>query len=253
MSVSALLAQQALNVNPAAWQPRVDGAILPQGVGAAFASGQFNRVPIIEGTTHDEFTLFTATLFVFRGIPVNAATYPSLVASVLGVPLATATFIANTFYPLAAYGGNAGLALSAVGTDAAFACNSRLAARRISQYAPTWTYEFSDTTAPMIFLPPAGFPYGAYHGSEVQYLMGERNAVPAPGLNAQQLQLADVMQGYWTQFAHTGDPNDGVGPSWPAYQPTTSDFFQKFVGTSPQPYSGTAFAADHKCAVWGSP
>lgn len=249
VSVATLLANQS--TNPAAYLPKVDGSILPLSVGAAFASGQFNRVPVIEGSTHDEFRLFVATLFVFKGIPVNAATYPSLIAAVLGVPLATANVIAS-FYPLAAYS-SPEVALSAVGTDAVFACNSRVAARLLAQYVPVWAYEFNDPNAPQVFLPPAGFPYGAYHGSEVQYLFDVRASVAAPALTSSQLALADNMQRYWTQFALEADPNDGQAPAWAAYQPAGSNSFQSLVPSTPQPTTGAAFAADHKCAVWGSP
>ena len=35
---------------------------------------------------------------------------------------------------------------------------------------PTYAYEFNDENAPELFLPPVGFPYGAAHASEIQYL-----------------------------------------------------------------------------------
>jgi para-nitrobenzyl esterase len=248
--VATLLANQS--TNPAAYLPRVDGSILPLSIGAAFASGQFNRVPVIEGSTHDEFRLFVATLFELRGIPVNAATYPSLISAVLGVSPAVAQSLATFVYPLAAYP-SAAVALGALGTDAVFACNSRVAARSLARYVPTWVYEFNDPNAPQVFLPPVSFPYGAYHGSEVQYLFDVRINVPAPSLTAQQLQLADNMQRYWTQFARAADPNDGQAPAWAPFQPSVSDSFLSLVTPTPQPYSGTAFGADHKCAVWGSP
>ncbi|HKU40742.1 MAG TPA: carboxylesterase family protein [Polyangiales bacterium] len=250
LPVTTILANQS--TSPTAYLPKVDGSILPVSVATAFATGQFNRVPVIEGSTHDEFTLFVATQFELRGTPVTAANYPFLVAAVLGVPLPTAQFIANNFYPLALYP-NPSRALAAIGTDAAFACNTRVAARLLAQWVPTWAYEFSDATAPQVFLPPVSFAYGSYHGSEVQYLFDVRAAVPAPPLNAQQLALADSMQSYWTSFAKAADPNGGSVPAWGRYQPTTLDNFQSFRTTGPVAYTGTAFGADHKCAVWGSP
>jgi para-nitrobenzyl esterase len=171
---------------------------------------------------------------------------------VLGVPASTAQVLANFVYPIAAYP-SASIALGALGTDAAFACNSRVAARALAHYVPVWTYEFNDPNAPQIFLPPVSFPYGAYHGSEVQYLFDQRANVPAPSLTTQQLQLADSMQSYWTQFARAADPNSAQTPVWAPYQPTVSDNFQRLVTPAPQAYTGTAFGVDHKCAVWGSP
>jgi hypothetical protein len=37
---------------------------------------------------------------------------------------------------------------------------------------PTFACEFDDETAPERFLPLPGFPYGAAHESELQYLFG---------------------------------------------------------------------------------
>lgn len=248
--VSTLLANQSSS--PTAYLPKVDGSTLPVSVATAFATGQFNRVPVIEGSTHDEYRLFVATSFVFKGIPVTAATYPNLIAAALSVPLSTAQAIATYYYPLAAYP-SAAVALSAVGTDAAFACNARVAARLLAHYVPTWVYEFNDPAAPQVFLPPAGFPYGSYHGAELPYLFDVRESVVAPALTNAQEQLAQSMKLYWTQFARAADPNVAGATAWAAYAPTTSDAYISFSGSAPVPYNGTAFGADHKCAVWGSP
>jgi para-nitrobenzyl esterase len=247
--VATLLENQS--TSPTAYLPKIDGSTLPMSVATAFATGQFNRVPVIEGTTHDEFTLFTATNFTLKGIPINAATYPSLISAILSVPLATANVIAS-FYPLAAYP-DGFTALSAVGTDAAFSCNSRVLARLLAPWVKTWVYEFSDSGAPQVFLPPLPFSYRAYHGSEVQYLFDVREAVPAPALDASQQQLAANMKSYWSEFAEAGDPNSSQTPTWADFKPGTSDSFQKLVSPAPQAYTGTVFGLDHKCAVWGSP
>jgi para-nitrobenzyl esterase len=174
-----------------------------------------------------------------------------LIGAVLSVPPPVAAQIAS-IYPIAAYP-SASIALGAVGTDAAFACNTRVAARLLSQFVPTWVYEFNDPNAPQIYVPPVSFPYGAYHGSEVQFLFDVRASVPAPSLTAPQQELAENMQRYWTQFARSADPNGAQSPVWSAFQPGTSDNFQALVSPVPQPYTGTAFGADHKCVVWGSP
>jgi para-nitrobenzyl esterase len=42
------------------YRPDIDGRVLTQSIGAALASGQFNRVPVINGTNHDEWRLFVA-------------------------------------------------------------------------------------------------------------------------------------------------------------------------------------------------
>src|SRR5260370_894012 len=83
--------------------------------------------------------------------------------------------------------------LPALGSDAIFACNSRKAVRLLSQYVPTYAYEFNDEDAPQRFLPPVSFPYGSAHASEIQYLFGLRATVEAPELTAEQRRLSRAM------------------------------------------------------------
>lgn len=249
--VSTLLANQGTSAT--AYMPRVDGVTLPRSVGAAFASGQFNRVPVIEGSTHDEFRFFVASLFELRGIQVTAQNYIPLISAVLSVPLATAQQLGTFVYPLSAYP-SPSVALGALGTDAVFACNARLAAKLLAQYVPVWTYEFNDANAPQRTLPPVSFPYGAYHTSELQYLFQTRASFPGPALDAQQQQLAETMKDYWAKFARSANPNVAMAPAWAAYNPATAaDGYQSLLAPSPVASSGASFAADHKCAVWGSP
>ncbi|HXG23223.1 MAG TPA: carboxylesterase family protein, partial [Chthonomonadales bacterium] len=57
-SVATLITKQ-----PASSYPILDGDVLVQPPGPAFASGQFNHVPIITGSNHDEYRLFIAQIF----------------------------------------------------------------------------------------------------------------------------------------------------------------------------------------------
>ena len=56
LPVSAILKYQ----DAGGYRPNIDGQVLSQSLGAAFASGDFNRVPVIIGTNHDERRLFVA-------------------------------------------------------------------------------------------------------------------------------------------------------------------------------------------------
>ena len=87
---------------PGTIYPFVDGTLLTQTPGQAFASGQFNRVPVISGSNHDEYRLFVADEYDFTGHPLTDAEYPEAVAAVFG-DLVTSPFIeflVNTEYPL---------------------------------------------------------------------------------------------------------------------------------------------------------
>jgi para-nitrobenzyl esterase len=73
----------------------VDGVVLPMSVGESFYTGMFNQVPVMEGTTHDEWSLFVALLYDLNPEvgPVTLETYPNAIADTLGIPIETATAI----------------------------------------------------------------------------------------------------------------------------------------------------------------
>jgi para-nitrobenzyl esterase len=244
LSVAQVLAAQPGGVGGAS--PTIDNKFLTQSVGAAFASGQFNRVPVMEGANHDEWRLFVGITDLTTG-PIPAAAYPAAIQATIGVPSAVVPlFVAQ--YPLASYP-SPDLALSTLGTDGIFDCNARFAEQKLSQFVPTFAYEFSDPAAPQRFLPPVAFPYGAAHASEIQYVFDLPVTVPAPGLDADQQKLAAAMVSYWTTFARTGQPSSPAAPHWTQFQAST-DAMQSLVPPRPQPETG--FAADHHCAFWDS-
>jgi para-nitrobenzyl esterase len=247
--------------------PNVDSYVLPDRIGVLLDSGEFNRVPVMEGSNHDEARLFVALEFVLSGAlgPVGtqvcSATYPTLIGDLFELaepnpppppltPPPSPGILGE--YPAANYSsyGSAveySIALSAVGTDAIFACPSRDSIQMIAQYVPTFAYEFNDENAPELFLPAAGFPYGAAHASELQYIFKITQSLYKVPLNPIQEILSANMIRYWTQFARTGNPNSFLTPFWPQYN-LTADQFQSLI--PPWPRTESNFAAEHNCAFW---
>jgi para-nitrobenzyl esterase len=227
--------------------PPVDNKVLTQSIGTAFSSGQFNHVPVIEGSNKDEWRLFVAQSEASLG-PLAPSAYIQAIAANLGVSVPVATAI-SAAYPLSVYGGNPSLAVGAIGTDAVFSCPARRAARSLVGFTPTYQYEFADPAPPMRFFSNISFPTGAYHASEIQYLFVTSNS-PVPGtLSASQQQLSNAMVTYWTQFAKTGTPNGGGAPNWPKFDATTEPY-QALVPPTPSTASGFNF--QHNCTtVWG--
>src|SRR5580704_10650148 len=240
LPVSAILANQ----DAAGYTPNINSEVLPESLGTAFATGNFNRVPIINGTNRDEWRLFVA-LSELEGNPVTAANYQSMISATLGVPAVAAAVIAAK-YPLTAYP-SPSVALGAVGTDAIFACPALAIDQSVSRFVPTFAYEFNDENAPELFLPPVSFPYGAAHASEIQYLFGLPTAVFPTALSAQQQQLAATMKGYWTNFAKSGQPSSFGAPFWPLFNGLTQPM-QSLV--PPVPHTENTFAIAHNCAFW---
>jgi len=124
-----------------------------------------------------------------------------------------------------------------------FSCPALTAEDSLSKYTSTYAYEYSDENAPERYLAPVGFPYGAAHASEVQYLFSLSNT-PYPGtLSA--AQQARTMQRYWTNLARTGTPTG----HWPRF---TGANQQTLSLAPPRPQMETGYAAEHHCAFWAA-
>jgi len=238
------------------YTPDIDGRVLTQSLKTAFASGQFNQVPVINGSNHDEWRLFVGETEL-EGTPVTAANYQSMISATLGISASAAAAVAGE-YPLSAYPSPA-VALGAVGTDAIFACPALTVDQSLSAYVPTYAYEFNDENAPELFLPPVpGFSYGAAHASEIQYLFKLRLAAFPTPLTGPQRRLAAAMKRYWTNFAKRGSPSSSGwsassgwfgGPRWPRFD-SASQLMLSLV--PPRPQLETGFAAEHHCAFWAA-
>jgi para-nitrobenzyl esterase len=235
---------------PAESWPFVDGSILPQTPDSAFASGKFNRVPVISGSNHDELRVGERAFADSVGLsPITDAKYPQLVAALIGLPVdhPLIQLLVNIEYPLTIYPAPAApLAFGAMFTDLVIACPTRNADRLLSSYVTTYTYEFADENAPALSIVPGDFPFGAYHGSEIQYLFDRFHGVNP--FTPDQQKLSNIMIGYWTQFASTGDPNFAGAPVWAPYSSRT-DQYQSLV--PPTPGVDSTFDSFHKCSsLW---
>jgi len=247
-TADVLSAQRALNLQTLS--PSADGTIVPvAGVGMALASGTYEKVPVIEGSNHDEWALFVGLYLTKSNAMLASQTdYENAAAGTFGVSTQIADSLIGN-YPLASYGNNPALALTAAGTDFVFACAARTAAMELSTSKPTFEYEFSDPNAPSLLLPvppsDPGFKYGAAHASELQFLFN----LPTPAglaLSADEQALSTTMVGYWTQFAKTGDPNFAGGPMWPAYSAAT-DSVLTLSTPAASVVATNGFKAAHKC------
>jgi hypothetical protein len=69
--VDEVLANQGSDLT--SWSPVIDGTVLPDSVRTLFRTGSFNRVPVIEGSNHDEFRLFVAPV---RAVVFDAGPLP---------------------------------------------------------------------------------------------------------------------------------------------------------------------------------
>jgi len=96
--------------------------------------------------------------------------------------------------------------------DRFFAGPTRQLAADAAKRADAFVYRFGFLNARAHMRGDTGVP----HGGEMVFVFGFGPlAALAP---PQDTAVADLMQGYWTNFARTGNPNGGNLPSWPRYE-----------------------------------
>ena len=230
----------------------VDGSVLTQPIGTALARGQFARVPVINGITHDEELLFVAGLGItvsqgtnipLAGPAADPANYQANIAQALGVSAARAAAIAAE-YPLSAYPSPL-VAFSLLVSDASFACPALQVDRwTAARGVPTYAYQFNDDNAPVNIV---GASLGlSTHGTELPYLFDQPNAPYPAMLNPDQQALAASMRTDWASFAGTGNPSSRALP-WPSFNGA------RVLSLVPlQSQVTTDFATAHHCSFWAA-
>jgi para-nitrobenzyl esterase len=244
--VSAVLA--AAKAAPSTYA--IDGHILTRNMRQSITSGDFNRVPILDGTNHDEGRWFQAFVQRASKHQVTPAEYETTLAA--GGPFnwlkgMDAKRIADA-YALRDFG-SPDEALAAASGDAAFSCVARNFDVDASRYVPVYAFEFNDPNAPS-FLPAASFPYRATHTHEMQYIFpGWKGASPdpAPELTAAQQTLSDQMIRYWATFAANAVPDR----AWPPFH-AGKQVWMSLETPRPRRVEVAEFSTTHRCALWDS-
>lgn len=229
------------------WGPVIDGQIIPAKITSMIRDGAIHKVPILLGTTADEGRFFVAYSFhQQRGRAMTADDYTSAAAVMTGSAFAGST--SRSLYTAARYG-SIDLAMSALMTDAGFACPMLTDASRLSRHVPVHVYEFTDTQAPAPADPH--FVLGAYHTGELQYLFGapvfatQLTSTPTPAQNA----MAATIVQHWAAFMASGDPNHPLLPKWHRFNELTMPIMNLAPGqTGLQAWA--AFGQKHRCLTW---
>lgn len=114
--------------------------------------------------------------------------------------------------------------LTLAGADKVQAEPARFAARAfVAQGSPAYIYRFGYVAAGL----RERLPNGAPHGSEIAYAfntLGAGGRGPSP--SAEDRAVAKILNGYWANFAKTGNPNGAGLPEWPRYNPRTDEILE---------------------------
>ncbi|GGR26770.1 carboxylesterase/lipase family protein [Deinococcus ruber] len=242
-----LLAAKVPGLRPASaqvWSPVYASAALPFQLRDAFQSGQFNRVPVLNGTTHDEGRLFIQVASP-DGKPISPVLYWGGTGLTAGL-VNTASALAR--YPYRRYGTPA-LAFATLFTDAVFSCPALRVDQALSRYVPVYAFEFNDPQAATLLKSPSDLPgLGSHHSSSLAYAF----QAPVAGLadpaqfTPTQQKLSDAFSGAWMAFVKTGNPN-ASSTAWMPFSTETGNV-QEFTPGGVQ--QSVLFAKAHQCEYW---
>jgi para-nitrobenzyl esterase len=188
--------------------PNVDGWVFPDTIYNIFAAGKQNNVPVIVGSTADEW----ATLAGARAASTTDADYRQSVRDTYGSMADELLRI----YPAT----NDQLRLISQiqsATDLTFGWEMRTWARlTAASSGKAYLYFFSRVPPG-----PDSARTGAYHAAEIVYVFDNLGKSPFPYANAAYAdvdrRLSNTMASYWVNFATTGNPNGQGLPDWPVY------------------------------------
>ena len=202
-------------------QPVVDGHFLPLHANDAFKTGRFNKVMVINGTTHDEGTFFAGFPENESGRIMDNAGYLKALEGMHGKEFAQKVYAEfppeKYITPSEAYAASV--------TSLLFSCPAQRMNQLISAHTPVYAYVFADQTAPG-YLKPTSFPLKAAHTFELPYLFpgfrGNLDNPVVPKLNAMQQILAREMAAIWA------NPRQALSnrPKWQPFNPEQDNHLQ---------------------------
>ncbi|WP_446743588.1 carboxylesterase/lipase family protein [Silvibacterium acidisoli] len=189
------------------FSPDVDGWFLPDSVPNIFAAGKQAHIPVLAGWNKDE-----VRSGLLRMKPaITADSYQTKEEAEFGSN-------AKKFFEL--YPGKTDEeAQQSAGDYAddrfiAYSTWRWLEAQVKTGNSPVYRYSF-DLPAPDDHF--HGVNPLAFHSDDIEYVFGTLDSRVGAKMRPEDYALSQQIQGYWTNFARTGDPNGEGLPKWPTY------------------------------------
>ena len=228
------------------FSPSVGSKALPRQGAEALASGNFVRVPIMNGGSRDEMRLYVGYEVAAGGV-ITRDTYPDRLRALYGDRADTVL----AAYPSDRYP-SAPSALGTVMSDfhPAVGLNNCLFLRTAwlaSRWVQVYEYEFADREAPPVMTDP-GFEMGAVHTAELPYQFphfSNTSKLDGPDLAPSSQRLSAQMVAYWSSFARTGRPAARGLPEWLPFKTHNTALRLK-----PGQLGMFDASAEHQCALW---
>ena len=183
------------------FRPVVDGSVVPKMPRDLFAEANIGGDAYLMGTNTEEGALAHLT----------APKVSSEADYLLALERRFGTFGSRVAaaYPLSDFA-SPNDALIRVSTDSRYSCAVEdFAERAAGAHLNVYAYNFD-----LDYAIPGLESLGPAHGAELTFVFGSLAPEQWPaGTQA----VSELMQGYWSRFATSGDPNGGGAPQWPKF------------------------------------
>ncbi|TYK52795.1 carboxylesterase/lipase family protein [Actinomadura decatromicini] len=230
------LLQQAgggVGANVGTQGPVVDGEVLPQSPGQAFADGNINDIVMMHGVNRDETQLPAAT---------TPEQYKTNVQQQYG-PIADQVM---KLYPIERFPDPTGfIAYRTIVADSNSVCPALVIDQRMAKKIKVYAWQNDNADAPPMFFLDKTKPNGAYHISESAFLSPLPNQA---ALTPNQAALAAQVVSQWTGFARTGTPEVPGTPAWTPF--TTSDNAVLSLVSAGDSELTREISQQHHCDFW---
>jgi para-nitrobenzyl esterase len=203
--------------------PSIDGDVIAQPPLESVRLGMHQRVPMVIGSNSEE----TARMIPLPAMVPTAAEFDRLARAYLAqyrlTPAQTDAVVA-LYNPMMF--ASPWRALQVLTTETRWTCPTRsvirtaVGAQREAVYRYYFTHRLDARVA------PSQSAFGAYHALELFYVFGTVDGFAGYRASNEDRAVVDSMQGYWTRFAATGDPNGAMSVRWPAYTAMGDAFLQ---------------------------
>jgi para-nitrobenzyl esterase len=191
--------------------PVIDGTVLTQSTDDAFHAGAFTQIPYLVGANNREESLL-------RWLPGLDEAFLKT--------LGERGDAALSLYR--ASGLDRKTAVAKLWGEAAMVEPARFRARQAARRgAATWLYHYG-------YVPDAaaGTAAGAGHEAEIEMVFDNPDQRWPKSWSTRDAAMAQTIQGYWINFARSGNPNGPGRPTWPAYT-LTDDTLMSFSKAGP--------------------
>jgi para-nitrobenzyl esterase len=211
-----------------AFQPIIDGEVLPRDVAVVYLEKKEAKVPLLVGWNSDEGVAFVGPQ------PPDAAGFAASFTRTFGDSFDVAPL--KALYP-ATTPAEIGVSERKLAGDPLFNYPTwKWAETHRDAGAPVYVYSFERVVPPAPGGIHKGLPMetlGATHASEVPYMFGNLDGVEfpyspittpqgeTPKYQPMDRELSRTMVGYWSNFVKTGNPNGAGLPQWPRYDDKT--------------------------------